>query len=215
MDNLAREGLAARAELVGDVMVDSLAWAASRAAAHLPPAARDLGRYVLLTLHRAENVDDPARLAAIVAGLDVGLPVVFPLHPRTRGALGRAGLTTPANVVAIEPVGYLEMVALEASAEAIATDSGGVQKEAYVSGVPCITLRGETEWVETVDAGWNRVVDADPGGLAAALADEAFMRRDRPRPALFGDGNAARRIVAALEHHDGVTVARSAQQEAT
>jgi UDP-N-acetylglucosamine 2-epimerase len=195
MDNLAREGLAARAELVGDVMVDSLAWAASRAAAHLPPAARDLGRYVLLTLHRAENVDDPARLAAIVAGLDVGLPVVFPLHPRTRGALGRAGLTTPANVVAIEPVGYLEMVALEASAEAIATDSGGVQKEAYLAGVPCVTLRDTTEWVETVEVGWNVLVDLD-----AERALEELRREPPPEhPELYGDGRAGERVVSAID----------------
>ncbi len=201
MDNLAREGLADRAELVGDVMVDAHAWATAHAASRLPPLVAELGRYLLLTLHRAENVDHPERLAAVIDGLAVRLPVVFPVHPRTRGALDRAGLELPPNVVPIEPVGYLEMVALEASAEAIATDSGGVQKEAYLSGVPCITLRGETEWVETVEAGWNRVVDADPTALAAALADEAFMSRDRPRPPLFGDGDAARRIVAALGRH--------------
>ena len=215
IDNLAREGLASRAELVGDVMVDAHAWAVSRAESHLPPIAREHGRFVLLTLHRAENVDDPARLRTIVAGLDVSLPVIFPVHPRTRGALDRGGIALPSNVVAIEPVGYLAMVALEASAEAIATDSGGVQKEASLSGVPCVTLRGETEWVETVEAGWNRLVDADPAALAAALADAAFMHRDRPRPPLFGDGEAARRIVAALERHDAAAAdARGPQEEA-
>ena len=201
MANLEREGLAERAELVGDVMADAHAWATQHAASRLPSAAREHGRYVLLTLHRAENVDHPARLARVLDGLAVSLPVIFPVHPRTRAALADAGLAVPSNVVPIEPVGYLEMVALEANAEAIATDSGGVQKEAYLSGVPCITLRGETEWVETVAAGWNRVVDADPTALAAALADEAFMSRDRPRPSLFGDGDAARRIVAALERY--------------
>lgn len=114
----------------------------------------------------------------------------------------RSGVSAPANVTIVDPVGYLAMVALEDHAHAIATDSGGVQKEAYLSGVPCMTLRNETEWTETVDAGWNRVVGATPGGLAAALADEAFMDRVRPRPALFGDGQAANRIVAALEALD-------------
>jgi len=95
----------------------------------------------------------------------------------------------------------------------IATDSGGVQKEAYLSGVPCVTLRSETEWVETVEAGWNRVVDADPDALAAALADADFMNRDKPRPSLYGDGRAAARIVAALErHHDGARGARTPQE---
>jgi UDP-N-acetylglucosamine 2-epimerase len=199
IDNLAREGLAERSQLVGDVMVDSFRWALPRADGQLPDVARGLPGYLLVTLHRAENVDEPQRLAGLLAMLDLDLPVIFPVHPRTRRAMARAGLAVPANVRAIDPVGYLAMVALEAHAAAIATDSGGVQKEAYLAGVPCLTLRSETEWVETVAAGWNRVIALEPGALRSALDDASFMDRGRPRPNLFGDGQAAGRIVAALE----------------
>jgi UDP-GlcNAc3NAcA epimerase len=199
VDHLAHEGLATASELVGDVMVDSFRWARPRSEAHLPQVARDLGDYLLVTLHRAENVDDPARLGALLATLDLDRPVVFPVHPRTSEAISRAAAGLPPNVRAVDPVGYLAMVALECHAAAIATDSGGVQKEAYLAGVPCITLRGETEWVETVAAGWNRVIGLEGGALRSALDDAAFMDRARPRPDLFGDGMTAARIVAALE----------------
>ena len=205
--NLEREGLADRGEEVGDVMVDSFRWAQERAAAHLPQAARAAGRYVLVTLHRAENVDDPATLARLVAELAIDLPVLFPVHPRTRRLLASGTVSLPPNVALLDPVGYLEMVALETSAHAIATDSGGMQKEAYLAGVPCVTLRTETEWTETVGAGWNRVVGSEAGALAAALADVSFMRRDRPRPELFGDGCAAERVVGALERLHARTAA--------
>ncbi|HET7685914.1 MAG TPA: UDP-N-acetylglucosamine 2-epimerase (non-hydrolyzing) [Candidatus Limnocylindria bacterium] len=206
LEHLTREGLAGRSELVGDVMVDAWTWAAERAGAHLPAEAAAHPGYLLLTLHRAENVDDATRLAALIEAVDAGAahldaPVLFPVHPRTRAMLDRHGISLPSRVVGIDPVGFLEMVALERGARIIATDSGGVQKEAYLAGVPCVTLRTETEWVETVEAGWNRVVGADPAGLRDALADTEFLTRDRPRPDLYGDGRTAARIVAALERH--------------
>jgi len=202
MENLHQEGLARRAALVGDVMVDAHAWAVERAADALPQVAAEHPGYLLVTLHRAENVDDPGRLAALVGALALDRTVIFPVHPRTRAALERGAIVLPDNVVAIEPVGYLAMVALETGAAAIATDSGGVQKEAYLSGVPCVTLRNETEWVETVEAGWNRLVGGDPSGLGRALGDHGFMDRTRPHPELHGDGRSAGRIVSALEELD-------------
>src|SRR5207247_9036991 len=128
----------------------------------------------------------------------LAMPVIFPVHPRTRRTLGAAATRLPPNVLTIDPVGYLEMVALELNAAAIATDSGGVQKAAYLAGVPCLTLRSETEWVETVAAGWHRVLGADDPGVRAALDDQTVMVRSRPIPALFGAGHAAEPPRAAL-----------------
>lgn len=202
MANLAREGLADRAVMVGDVMVDAFEAAASRADRHRPTQAQ-AGPYLLLTLHRPSNVDDPQRLVAwltAVAG-EAGR-VLFPIHPRTRAVLDRAGTEAPPGVTLMEPQGYLAMVALERGARVIATDSGGVQKEAYLAGIPCVTLRAESEWVETLETRWNRLCP-EPGDAPAAIrAAEAFDRA-QPRPALFGDGHAATRIVAALERLTG------------
>ena len=196
---LGREGLGERTVLVGDVMADAVGWAADRADLHLPALAAERPGYVLLTLHRAENVDDPRRLGAWLATLPEDRPVIWPVHPRTAAALRDGTLRLPPSVTATDPVGYLAMLALERAAALIATDSGGVQKEAYLAGTPCVTLRGETEWVETVEAGWNRVAGEDPGAVRAALADAAFMDRSRPRAQLYGDGHASERVVAALE----------------
>jgi UDP-N-acetylglucosamine 2-epimerase len=211
MEHLEREGLAGRAEVVGDVMVDAFCWASPRTASHLPPEAAESPGYLLLTLHRAENVDDPERLARLLAMLPDDRPVIFPAHPRTTAALAQSGQALPPNVRSLAPVGYLAMLALERSAAAVATDSGGVQKEAYLAGVPCVTLRTETEWVETVDAGWNRVAGGDASALREALTDPSFMDRDRPRPELFGDGHAADRVVAALERLDAASRKGGAQ----
>jgi UDP-GlcNAc3NAcA epimerase len=202
MDNLAREGLAERAVLVGDVMVDAMEAALPRAADALPAEARRQPGYVLLTLHRPANVDDPTRLGAWLAAAAAAGPVIFPIHPRTRSVLERARVAVPAGVTVIDPLGYRAMIALEREARVIATDSGGVQKEAYLVGVPCVTLRSETEWVETVEAGWNRLAP-NPSDLAPALVEAAAFDRATPRPAMYGDGHAADHIVDALERLAG------------
>jgi UDP-N-acetylglucosamine 2-epimerase (non-hydrolysing)/UDP-GlcNAc3NAcA epimerase len=202
VDNLAAERAAGRVELVGDVMVDVALLFQPRAredGAALERSGVERGGYVLVTAHRAGNVDDPARLRRLVDLLQaLPLPVVLPLHPRTGARLDAAGwldeLQAAGNVMLTPPLGYLEFTALLCGARAMLTDSGGVQKEAYLAGVPCITLRDTTEWVETVEAGWNVLVDIDADAALAALG------RTPPaeRPQLYGDGRAGERVVAAL-----------------
>jgi UDP-GlcNAc3NAcA epimerase len=201
-ENLRAESIAGRIEVVGDVMVDVALRrqpAARAAAAPLRAHGVERGRYLLLTAHRAGNVDDPERLRALVELVRaLPGPVVFPLHPRTRARLQNAGLLAPLaeheGIHLAQPLGYLEFSALLCQARAVLTDSGGVQKEAYLAGVPCVTLRSNTEWVETVRSGWNALVDLDPSAALAALAHEP----PRARPELYGDGHAAERCVQAI-----------------
>ncbi|RMH61545.1 MAG: UDP-N-acetylglucosamine 2-epimerase (non-hydrolyzing) [Bacteroidetes bacterium] len=169
--NLRAEGLTEGVHRVGDVMLDATQRFAERAAERAPLdtlTGHAPGTYVLATVHRAENTDDPERLRQIFDGLGrLDEPVLLPLHPRTRRALG--GRPLPPNVELRPPAGYLAMLTLIRHARRVVTDSGGVQKEAYWLGVPCVTLRAETEWVETLHGGWNRLVGADPGALVAAV----------------------------------------------
>jgi len=201
-ENLRREHAAGRSELVGDVMVD-LALLLQPRARERTSALEDHGvrpgEFVMVTAHRAGNVDDPVRLRALVELL-VALPepAVLPLHPRTRARLEAASLldvlARAEHLRLAPPLGYLDFTALLCHARAVLTDSGGVQKEAYLAGVPCVTLRPSTEWVETVEAGWNALVDLDAGAALAALKREPPVER----PALYGDGRAGERVVVAL-----------------
>jgi UDP-GlcNAc3NAcA epimerase len=195
VSNLAREGITEGVRLAGDVMFDAFEQnldVAMRSNKILDELRLQAGAYALLTVHRAENVDEPSRLRSILDGVAASaMTTVFPVHPRTRKSLG----SVAANVRVIDPVGYLEMLVLEKNAAVIVTDSGGVQKEAFFAGRPCVTVRSSTEWTETVDAGWNVLVGTD----AAAIAER--MRSFRPkteRPRAFGDGHAAARVVDAL-----------------
>jgi len=192
---LEHEGIAGNVEVVGDVMAD--------AARLFGPLAREradvLGRlgvepggYVLVTMHREANVTRDDRLRRLVDGLRrIEGPVVFPAPPRTRASLERIGASLPT----IDPLGYLELAALASQARVIVTDSGGLQKEAYWYGVPCVTARSTTEWVDTIEAGANVLVDDDPDALAQAVAT---ARMPAERPQLYGDGHASERIAAAL-----------------
>ena len=192
---LAREGIAGRRVVVGDVMADAHRLFAPMARERSRILARlglEPGSYAVATLHREANVTQPERLRRIVEGLGrVGGAVVFPAHPRTRAALDTLGLTIPT----IAPLGYLDFTALASQARVIFTDSGGLQKEAYWSRVPCVTLRANTEWVDTIEAGANILVDDDPARIAAAAAVAQFPRA---APPLYGDGHAAERVAEAL-----------------
>jgi UDP-N-acetylglucosamine 2-epimerase len=198
--NLEAEGIRRGVHLVGDVMYDALlrgqALAAEKVSALEQLGLKPQG-YLLATVHRPVNTDRAGRLNEIVRAFGrLEEVVLFPAHPRTRKALAREKLQLPKNVQLVEPVGYLEMLQLEEHARLILTDSGGVQKEAYLLDVPCITLRDETEWVETVEAGWNRLVGADEDAIVSAVRD---WHPPANHPSYYGDGKAADRIVALLE----------------
>lgn len=208
MGHLDREGIADRAIRTGDVMYDALLWAMERT----PDPAAVIGDWIspdepflLLTVHRAANTDDPARLRSIVdAVVSRPEPVVFPVHPRTRAALDSAGLLErlSQSITVIDPVPYLDFLSLLDAADRVLTDSGGVQKEAYLVETPCVTLRDRTEWPETAELGWNRLVGADIDRIHRAI--------EAPRPSPdaqnpFGDGSAATKVVSAIETAVGRT----------
>ena len=195
---LEGEGVAGRIEVTGDVMADAcfrLAPIARERSTILRRLDLEPGRYVVATLHREANVAEP-RLGRLVEGLGrLDEPVVFPAHPRTRAALERQGRASGLSLLLLAPLGYLDFAALASQARVIVTDSGGLQKEAYWYGVPCVTARPSTEWVDTVELGANVLVDDDPDRLVEAVR---MARMPDERPPLYGDGHAAGRIAAAL-----------------
>jgi UDP-GlcNAc3NAcA epimerase len=205
VDNLRREGMAESAQLVGDVMFDAALYYADRAEQGSGIRERlslTSGAYVLATCHRAESTDSKDALTAIVDALAQIAKqhiVIFPVHPRTRKALAAFGLSECLGAVrVIDPVSFLDMVALEHHARVILTDSGGVQKEAFFHGVPCVTMRDETEWVETVALGRNHLGGRSSDRIRAAFAAALNQPVDRDVPKPYGDGDAAKRIEASL-----------------
>jgi UDP-GlcNAc3NAcA epimerase len=200
VSQLANEGIRDGVHLVGDIMLDALLAnaAAAREQSHV---LEQLGvtekGYYLCTIHRAENTDDEQRLRQIFEGLaTLERPAVIPLHPRTKKMLEEASITPGGAVKALPPLGYFDMLELQRCAAAVLTDSGGVQKEAYYLGVPCVTLRNETEWVETIESGWNVLCNADAASIRdSAMAQASF---NGPRPPLYGEGGAAEKIEAIL-----------------
>lgn len=207
--NLAKEGIedaglaspspdAKAVKVVGDVMLDaSLYYRASMSGIRTELRSKLPARFYLLTLHRAENTDEPGRIASIARAVNEqkDIQAVFPVHPRTRKTIERLGISFGPHVRMIDPVGYFDMLALEDACDFVMTDSGGVQKEAYFFGKPCITLRESTEWVELVEAGWNRLVGADE-----ALIRDAIKNIDVKGISgrLYGEGKAGRDICEML-----------------
>lgn len=202
VSNLAREGITNGVEMVGDVMHDVLLSRMPNTANKLP-LLEELGvkpgNYGLATVHRAENTDDPDNLENIISAFSMlgerGLPIVLPLHPRTAGVI--SGRSMGPNVQVIKPLSYDAMLCLQQNARVILTDSGGIQKEAYWVGTPCVTLRDETEWPETVATGWNTLAGAAAQPIVEAVTH--MSETDGPRPPIYGTGDAALRIVNRLE----------------
>ncbi len=196
VDNLRNNGICENVYLSGDVMLDSiihyrgLIESSPRVLADLPTGSK----YLLLTLHREANTDDPVRLKNILGALgDLPLPVVFPVHPRTRNRLQNLSLALPENVHPIAPQGYFEFLRMIAHAEKLLTDSGGAQKQAFFLSRPCVTLRPNTEWVETIEDGWNVLVDDDHDSIVQAAS--GFTPAHPPDLSRFGSGGSAVRII--------------------
>jgi UDP-GlcNAc3NAcA epimerase len=203
VNNLAGEGITAGAYLVGDTMFDAtlqFAETARRRSTILDELNLESKRFLLATLHRPYNTDEPAKIQGILKAFsDTGETVVFLVHPRTRQKIeefGDGGGMKNSLVKMMPPVGYLDTLMLEQHARMILTDSGGMQKEAYFFSVPCVTLRPETEWVETVESGWNVIAGSDGARIVSAVKDHKWP--DKPPPAVFGDGRAAHHMVARL-----------------
>lgn len=202
--NLRNEGIAHGVEVVGDVMYDLVLQLQPKLQRHIErllPALHIAARsYILVTVHRPSNTDNPEALHSIAHALNkLEMPVVFPVHPRTRACLKRYGITFSNHVQCIEPVGYLDMLALEQASCRILTDSGGIQKEAFWLGVPCVTLREDTEWVETLADGWNILVGNRWEAIIEAIG---LLRPQLPRHNPFGEGDAALRIARSLSGKD-------------
>lgn len=198
--NLASEGITRGVTTVGDIMIDVCARTLSTVdeVAVLREAGVRASEYVLATIHRAESTDDPTLLKWILSEFgEIPNPVLFLVHPRTRKVLQDASMVVPDNVLLREPVGYASMVALTKNARVVCTDSGGLQKEAYFLGTPCVTLRTETEWVETVELGWNAVLPPGSAKLKPSIS-RVESARQTPRPAVYGAGDAAIKIRDAI-----------------
>ncbi|MDQ2872295.1 MAG: UDP-N-acetylglucosamine 2-epimerase (non-hydrolyzing) [Candidatus Eremiobacteraeota bacterium] len=198
---LEREGIDRPVEVVGDLMVDLALEVAARLPAE-PEVLRRFtltpGAFALATIHRASNTDDPAVFASLIEGLrNVGLPVVFPVHPRTRPLVTSLAVGVNDGIIVCEPLSYSDMLALQLHARVILTDSGGIQKEAVTLGTPCVTLRTTTEWTETLEDGWNVLVGSDSKLIASAARGPIPSRHRNP----YGEGNCARRIVDAMLVH--------------
>lgn len=199
VDQLAREGIREGVHLVGDPMADVLEQQLPRARQRpcLANLGLEAGAYLLATLHRPANVDEPAALRRLLDALgSLGEAVVFPVHPRTRERIAalEPAWTPPSSLRLLEPVSYLDMLALLDGARGVLTDSGGLQKEAYLTATPCVTLREETEWTSTVEAGWNRLAGSDPARIREAVA----LSPPSARPQLFGAGDSSEQIARLL-----------------
>ncbi|WP_188455301.1 non-hydrolyzing UDP-N-acetylglucosamine 2-epimerase [Virgibacillus oceani] len=202
VENLKTEGIAENVYLTGDIMYDSVLYFRSQAAQQstiLQKLSLSKKSYTLATIHRAENTDEPERLQSILTALrKVKSDILLPLHPRTKSKIDQFKLTdllSSSNIKLVEPLNYLDMLAVTSQAKLILTDSGGLQKEAYMFHIPCITLRDETEWIETVKTGWNKVIGSNTQEILDAIKN---VTKPKESPLIFGDGNAGEKIVDTL-----------------